>query len=84
MAELQRTRTAKSARGALMFSCIGRGQELYGVPNHDSDVFCRRMGPLPLGGFFADGEIGPVGGRSFLHGYTSVFGIISEPYSPAN
>jgi small ligand-binding sensory domain FIST len=84
LAELQRLRTAKSARAALMFSCLGRGQELYGVPNHDSDVFIRRMGPLPLGGFFANGEVGPVSGHSFLHGYTSVFGIISEPYSPAN
>jgi small ligand-binding sensory domain FIST len=54
------------------------------VPNHDSDTFIRRMGALPLGGFFGNGEIGPIGGQSFLHGYTSVFGIISEPYSPAN
>jgi small ligand-binding sensory domain FIST len=84
LAELQRQRTAKSARGALMFSCLGRGRELYGVPNHDSDTFIRRMGALPLGGFFGNGEIGPIGGQSFLHGYTSVFGIISEPYSPAN
>jgi small ligand-binding sensory domain FIST len=67
-----------------MFSCLGRGRELYGVPNHDSDTFIRRMGALPLGGFFGNGEIGPIGGQSFLHGYTSVFGIISEPYSPAN
>ena len=84
LAELQRQRTARSARATLLFSCVGRGQELYGVPNHDSDVLCRRMGSLPLAGFFANGEIGPVSGHSFLHGYTSVVGILSEPYSPAN
>lgn len=61
--------------GALVFSCVGRGQQLYGRPNHDSDVFARRVGTVPLGGFFCGGEIGPVGGRTFLHGYTSAFGL---------
>ena len=72
---LQRSGAALDASGALLFSCLGRGQGLYGVPNHDSDLFCKHLGPLPLGGFFANGEIGPVGGQTFLHGYTSVFGI---------
>jgi len=61
--------------GALLFSCLGRGAGLYGIPDHDSDAFRRHLGPLPLGGFFCNGEIGPVGARSFLHGYTSAFGI---------
>ncbi len=47
-------------------------------------MFCRHAGRVPLGGFFANGEIGPVGGQTFLHGYTSVFGIFREPDSPAN
>jgi small ligand-binding sensory domain FIST len=61
--------------GALLFSCLGRGAPLYGRPNHDSDVFRRHLGPIPLGGFFCNGEIGPVAQRTFLHGYTSAFGI---------
>ncbi|TAK05789.1 MAG: hypothetical protein EPO39_10560, partial [Candidatus Manganitrophaceae bacterium] len=66
---------ARSARGALLFSCLGRGEHLYGKPNHDSELFHARVGPLPLGGFFCNGEIGAVGGTTFLHGYTSCFGI---------
>lgn len=61
--------------GALMFSCVGRGFRLYGRHNHDSSMFRARFGDLPLGGFFGNGEIGPVDGRTFLHGYTSAFGI---------
>jgi small ligand-binding sensory domain FIST len=61
--------------GALLFSCLGRGQYLYGRPNHDSEVFQATMGSVPLGGFFCNGEIGPVSGTTFLHGYTSSFGI---------
>jgi len=65
----------EDARGALLFSCLGRGQYLYGVPNHDSDLFKKKLGDIPLGGFFCNGEIGPVGKTTFLHGYTSSFGI---------
>ncbi len=63
------------AQGALLFSCLGRGQYLYGKPNHDSEVFRDKLGQVPLGGFFCNGEIGPVSGTTFLHGYTSSFGI---------
>jgi small ligand-binding sensory domain FIST len=61
--------------GALLFSCLGRGQYLYGRPNHDTDLFRDKLGAVPLGGFFCNGEIGPVSGTTFLHGYTSSFGI---------
>ena len=61
--------------GALLFSCLGRGQGLYGRPDHDTEMFHSQMGPVPLTGFFCNGEIGPVGGTTFLHGYTSSFGI---------
>ncbi len=66
------------ARGALLFSCLGRGEHLFGEPNHDSNLFHRHLGPLPLGGFFCNGEIGGIGGATFLHGYTSCFGIFRE------
>ena len=61
--------------GALLFSCLGRGAWLYGVPDHDSDAFRRHVGSVPLGGCFCNGEIGPVERRAFLHGYTSAFGL---------
>jgi small ligand-binding sensory domain FIST len=61
--------------GALLFSCLGRGTYLYGQANHDSDGFKAYIGDVPLSGFFCNGEIGPVGGKTFIHGYTSSFGI---------
>jgi small ligand-binding sensory domain FIST len=63
------------AAGALLFSCVGRGQLLYGHPGHDSRAFRQAFGPVPLAGFFCNGEIGPVGGRTFMHGYTSAFAL---------
>jgi small ligand-binding sensory domain FIST len=69
--------TGPPPAGALLFSCLGRGQGLYGRPNHDSDAFRRRFGDVALGGFFGNGEIGPVsaGTRTFVHGYTSAFAL---------
>lgn len=61
----------RGPRGALLFSCLGRGVRLYGEPHHDSRLIMEHLGKLPIGGFFCNGEIGPVGGRSYLHGYTS-------------
>jgi small ligand-binding sensory domain FIST len=72
------TTTTSSASAALMFSCVGRGEGLYGKPNFDSALFKRYFQNLPVSGFFCGGEIGPVGGRTFLHGYTSVFGICRQ------
>ena len=68
--------------GALLLSCVGRGADFYGRPNHDSDRFCQRFGDTPLAGFFCSGEVGPVRGNTFLHGYTSCFALfrpIAEP-----
>jgi len=61
--------------GALLFTCTGRGQHLFGQPNHDSNLFTNMLGDVPLGGFFCGGEIGQVGASTYLHGYTSSFGI---------
>lgn len=69
--------------GALLFSCLGRGQYLYGEANHDCNVFKDKLGEVPLGGFFCNGEIGPVGRNTFLHGYTSSFGIFRPSSSTA-
>ena len=75
---LSRSREAsggKAPDGALLFSCLGRGAGLYGRPNHDIEAFQEEIGPVPVGGFFCNGEIGPVQGRTFLHGYTSSFAL---------
>ncbi|HXE73153.1 MAG TPA: FIST N-terminal domain-containing protein [Candidatus Nitrosotenuis sp.] len=72
-----RRRAAGPPAGALLFSCLGRGVYLYGQPDHDSQVFRARIGEVPLGGFFCSGEIGPVGGSTYVHGYTSCFALFS-------
>ena len=71
------------ARGSLLFSCLGRGKHLYGRADHDTDAFRRHLGEVPLGGFFCNGEIGPVHGSTFLHGYTSSFGLF-RPRGPSD
>lgn len=70
---------SRPAAGALMFSCLGRGEALYSQPNFDSMLFRSYMQNICVGGFFCNGEIGPVGGRTFLHGYTSAFAIFRQP-----
>ncbi len=70
----QRDQPAR-AQGALLFSCLGRGEHLYQEPNHDTNMFLEEFGTVPVGGFFCNGEIGPVDGSTYLHGFTSCFGI---------
>ncbi|PSR19773.1 hypothetical protein C8255_00800 [filamentous cyanobacterium CCP3] len=70
---------ATTTAGALMFACAGRGEGLYDQANFDSSLFAQYLPGLPLGGFFCGGEIGPVGQTTFLHGFTSVFGICRQP-----
>jgi small ligand-binding sensory domain FIST len=60
--------------GALLFSCNGRGSAMFGAPDHDAEAVQRELG-TPAAGFFAAGEIGPVGGRSFLHGFTATLAV---------
>lgn len=62
---------------ALLFACAGRGRNLFGVSGHDSGTL-RRRADVPLAGMFSAGEIAPIQGATFLHGYTSVFGLIRQ------
>ena len=57
--------------GGCLCCCNGRGKNLFGRPNHDAQLIQERLGPLGLTGFFCNGEIGPVGHKNFLHGYTA-------------
>jgi small ligand-binding sensory domain FIST len=61
--------------GALFFNCTGRGRALYGTANQDIRTIQMISGKLPVGGFFCNGEIGPVGGTNLLHGYTASLGL---------
>jgi small ligand-binding sensory domain FIST len=63
-------------RGALLFSCCGRGRGLYGESDHDATLVQSLRGPIPMAGFFANGEFGPVNGRNYVHGYTSSLALI--------
>jgi small ligand-binding sensory domain FIST len=56
--------------GGLLFSCNGRGVRMFDLPNHDVRSVLDAVPETPLAGFFAAGELGPVGGKSFIHGHT--------------
>ncbi len=58
-------------RAGMLVSCCGRGRDFYGKPDHDIKAIQLAQGPLPMTGFFANGEIGPVNFKNFVHGYTS-------------
>jgi small ligand-binding sensory domain FIST len=70
---LERERSARpeDVAGALLFSCNGRGSALFGQPDHDVNAVRRAFGDVPVAGFFAAGEMGPVAGKNFLHGFTA-------------
>jgi small ligand-binding sensory domain FIST len=64
----------EGAAGALMFTCNGRGSHMFDTADHDALAVEDALG-APAGGFFCAGEIGPVGGRNFLHGFTATIGV---------
>ncbi len=67
----------KTVYGGCLCSCNGRGKHLFGYPNHDANLVQRHLGPLGLTGFFCNGEIGPVGDKNFLHGYTASLALFT-------
>lgn len=67
----------------LLLTCNGRGTRLFPTPNHDAELICRSLSPgegraFPLAGFFAAGEIGPIGDRSFVHGHTASLALFRQ------
>jgi small ligand-binding sensory domain FIST len=67
--------------GGCLCSCNGRGQRLFGEPNHDAGHVQELLGPFGLAGFFCNGEIGPVGEKNFLHGYTASLALFVKKSS---
>ena len=70
--------TATEADAALLFTCNGRGQRLFGEADHDAGVVDQLLGPLPLAGCFCAGELGPVGQKNFLHGFTASLALFTR------
>ena len=65
--------------GALLFTCNGRGTNMFPEPDHDARIITETLGTEALAGFFCGGEIGPVGGKAFLHGFTATVAVFLEP-----
>ncbi len=69
--DLRDLMSGHAAEGALLFTCNGRGRHLFGVDDHDASVVSEAIAPAPVAGMFCAGEFGPVGRRSFVHGFTA-------------
>jgi small ligand-binding sensory domain FIST len=61
--------------GALLFTCNGRGTQMFPAPDHDASLVSEALGGRPVAGFFCGGEIGPIGDRAFLHGFTATLAV---------
>ena len=69
--DLRELMSGRMAEAALLFTCNGRGTRLFGVPDHDAEVVADTLGHRTVAGMSCAGELGPVGGRNFLHGFTA-------------
>jgi small ligand-binding sensory domain FIST len=78
LASAQR-RLGQPPLGGLLFTCNGRGRRMFSHPDHDAAAVRRVWPDLPLAGFFAQGELGPVGPHNFLHGFTASLALFSAP-----
>jgi small ligand-binding sensory domain FIST len=75
--DLRELLAGADADAALLFTCNGRGRHLFNVADHDAGMVEKLLGPIPLAGAFCAGEIGPVGGRNFLHGFTASLALFT-------
>jgi small ligand-binding sensory domain FIST len=73
---------SRAPGGALLFTCNGRGTRLFPEPHHDAQTVADVFGQIPLAGLFAAGELGPVGGRNFVHGFTASIALFEQPRMP--
>lgn len=76
--DLRHLLTSAEADAAILFTCNGRGQRLFGEADHDAGLVDQLLGPLPLAGCFCAGELGPVGTRNFLHGFTASLALFTS------
>jgi small ligand-binding sensory domain FIST len=78
--EKLRQTDGRHPQGALLFTCNGRGANLFGAPDHDVSALRDHVPGMPVAGMFCGGEIGPIGGKNFLHGYTASVALFLEPF----
>lgn len=69
--DLREMLAGQQAEAGLLFTCNGRGRHLFDEPHHDAAMVSQALDGGPLAGMFCAGEIGPIGGRNFLHGFTA-------------
>ncbi len=75
---LAAARQPATPAGAIVFTCNGRGTRLFDAPHHDARCLRDALGPIPTAGFFAQGEIGPIGRRNCLHGFTASIALFER------
>lgn len=61
---------------ALLFACLGRGKGLYGTADGDVSLCREAFAAVPVAGVFCNGEIGPLGSSTHLHGYTASWALL--------
>ena len=80
--DLHELLSGRRADSALVFTCNGRGSHLFGRPHHDAEAVADHLDAAPAAGMFCAGEIGPIGGRSFLHGFTASIALLRRARRP--
>lgn len=78
MLQIDRAAQERPPAAALLFTCNGRGKRLFDGPDHDAKVLESELGPIPTAGFFAQGELGPVSGQNFIHGFTASVALFED------
>jgi len=76
--DLMELMAGQNAHGALLFTCNGRGSHMFSEPSHDAKVVSELLDSVPMSGMFCAGEIGPVGNRSFVHGFTASVALFHD------
>jgi small ligand-binding sensory domain FIST len=72
------TLSGQSPAAALLFTCNGRGARLFHAPDHDAGLVAKFLGEIPMAGCFCAGELGPIGGKNFLHSFTASIAIFRQ------
>jgi small ligand-binding sensory domain FIST len=75
--DLRNALAGRSAAGSLLFTCTGRGQRLFGAPDHDATAVRDAFGTIAVAGGFCAGELGPVGGHNHVHGFTASLALFT-------
>ena len=70
--------SSQQSTGVLLVTCNGRGTRLFDKPHHDVALIRQILGDIPIAGFFAAGEMGPVGTHNFVHGHTAVLALFRQ------